>query len=177
MVLLFLHKSKKYSLKPVSRNKKKLKKREENSPKRSFHRTIVRSHDSRHSNGPSLQSSKERGIIGESYYQTDWEFRNTGILHNSGFRICSDQPFYLNSTALNVSVSWFRKKINIFEIVPSNAHMRVLWRLLATYLKIKPCLFTFPFYTTLRVLQLYIVNKMNITIWSIMRYILMVCSI
>ena len=108
MVLLFLHKSKKCSLKPVSRNKKS--KREENSPKMSFHRTTVRSHDSRHSNGPSLQSSKERGIIGESYYQTDREFINTGILHSSGFHICSAQPFYINSTALNVSVSWFRKK-------------------------------------------------------------------
>ena len=108
MVLLFLHKSKKCSLQPVS-----IKKREENSPKSSFHQTIVRSHDSRHSNGQSLQSSKERGIIGESYYQTDLEFRNAGILHNSGFHMCSVQPFYPNmhgSTAINVSVSWFRKK-------------------------------------------------------------------
>ena len=105
MVLLFLHKSKKCSLQPVS-----IKKREENSPKSSFHQTIVRSHDSRHSNGQSLQSSKERGIIGESYYQTDQEFRNTGILRGSGFHIYSAQPFFINSTAFNVSVSWFRKK-------------------------------------------------------------------
>ena len=63
MTLLFLHSLKK--------QKQKKSKQEENSPGGSFHRTIVQSHDSRHSNGPSLQLSKERGIIGESYYQTN----------------------------------------------------------------------------------------------------------
>lgn len=102
MMLLFLHKSKKAETKEN--------KQEKNSPRWSLHRTIVQSLDFRHSNGPSLQSSKERVIIGESNNQTDRNFINTGILHSSGFHVYSAQPFYLNSTALNVSVSWFRKK-------------------------------------------------------------------